>query len=258
MNLQVERNFSNGFLFNTAFTWAKDLGNEQLTSYTPGAPENAWDWSRERGPTQAQAGRRWIGFFIYELPVGRGKRFGSGLSGVGRHVLGGWEVSASSAIQDGQHETPLWQTTDIQGTAYTTSRTPASVQRRPDCIANPNLPKDQRTIAVWYNVNAFALPSTPGVFGTCGRGIIDGPGLKVLHGGLYKRIRAGERFNARFGMQATNILNHPNWGNLSAGALRVDNTSARARITDAAGATSGSAGDASGARSMRLDLRIEF
>jgi len=257
MNLQVERNFSNGLLFNSGFTWAKDLGNEQLTAYTPGAPENAYNWARERGPTQAQAGRRWIGFFIYELPIGRGKRFGSSLSGVAHHLLGGWELSASSAIQDGQHETPLWQTADIQGTAYTTSRTPANVQRRPNCIADPNLPKDQRTIGLWYDVTAFALPSTPGIFGTCGRGIIDGPGVKVLHGGLFKRFKA-ERFNIRFGMEATNILNHPNWGNLSSGALRLDNTSGRAKITDASGATSGSAGDASGPRSMRMDLRVEF
>jgi hypothetical protein len=32
----------------------------------------------------------------------------------------------------------------------------------------------------------------------------------VLHGGLFKRIKA-ERLNIRFGIQATNILNHPNW-----------------------------------------------
>ena len=92
----------------------------------------------------------------------------------------------------------------------TTSRTPASVQRRPDCIADPNLPKDQRTIGLWYNINAFAMPSTPGVFGGYGRGIIEGPGVRVLHGGLFKRIKA-ERLNIRFGIRATNILNHPNW-----------------------------------------------
>ncbi len=257
LNLQVERNFSKGLLFNTAFTWAKDLGNEQLSSYTPGAAENAYDWARERGPTQAQASRRWIGFFIYELPFGPGKRIGSNLSGVGRHVLGGWELSSSATMQDGQHETPVWQTADIHGTAYTTSRTPANVVRRPNCIADPNLPADQRTIGVWYNVNAFTLPATPGVFGTCGRGIIDGPGVKVLHTGLSKRFKA-ERFNIRFSLQATNVLNHPNWSNLSGSALRLDNTSARAKITSAGGATAGSAGDASFARTMRADLRVEF
>jgi hypothetical protein len=252
LNAQAERNFSNGLMFNTGFTWAKDLGNEQLT------PENTFDMARERAQAQIQAGRRWVGFFIYELPVGRGKRFGSGLTGVARHLLSGWEVSASSSIQDGQHETPLWQTSDIHGTVYTTSRTPANVARRPDCIADPNLPSDGRSIDRWYDVSAFRLPATPGVFGSCGRGVIEGPGVAVLHGGLMKRTRIAERFEIRLGTQITNILNHPNWSNLSGGALRLDNTSARARITGAGGATGGSAGDAAGARMMRLDLRVEF
>jgi len=54
------------------------------------------------------------------------------------------------------------------------------------------------------------------------------------------------------------FVNHPNWSNLSANALRLDNASDRAQITGAAGATSGSAGDAAGPRVLRLDLRIDF
>jgi hypothetical protein len=79
-----------------------------------------------------------------------------------------------------------------------------------------------------------------------------------MHGGLYKRIRLGEKSSFRVGAQVTNILNHPNFSNLSANALRLDNTSARAKITGAGGATSTSVGDASGPRVMRLDLRIDF
>ena len=78
-----------------------------------------------------------------------------------------------------------------------------------------------------------------------------------MHGGLFKSFQT-ERFRIRVGTQVTNILNHPNWSNLSSGALSLDNTSGRAKITDASGATSGSAGDASGPRSMRMDLRVEF
>ncbi|MBI3697146.1 MAG: hypothetical protein HY238_20215 [Acidobacteria bacterium] len=70
--------------------------------------------------------------------------------------------------------------------------------------------------------------------------------------------QAGERFQFRLGTQVTNILNHPNWSNLSSGALRLDNSSGRAKITGADGATPGSAGDAAGPRVMRLDLRIDF
>jgi len=291
MNLQVERNFSNGLLFNSGFTWAKDLGNEQLTAYTPGAPENAYNWARERGPTQAQAGRRWIGFFIYELPIGPGKRFGSGMSGVARHVLGGWELSASSSIRTGSMRRhsgrpPISRGPRIPPAALqpASSAGPTALPipicrgtsaRSASGITSMRLPCRLRPgylgRAAAESSGALRLDNTSGrakitdasgaTSGSAGlydsAGVIDGPGVKVLHGGLFKRFKA-ERFNIRIGMEATNILNHPNWGNLSSGALRLDNTSGRAKITDASGATSGSAGDAAGPRSMRMDLRVEF
>jgi hypothetical protein len=252
LNLEVERRFAKGLMFQTGIMILKDLGDED------GTPENTFDRARERSQNQLQPYRRWTGFFIYELPFGTGKRFGGSAKGVTGHVLSGWELSAVGVMQDGQNETPLWQGPDIHGIANTTSRTAPLVARRPDCLSDPNFPSERQTIDAWYDVTVFRLPSTPGVFGSCGKGIIHGPAVRVMHAGLYKRIRLAEKASFRVGAQVTNVLNHPNWSNLSANALRLDNTSARARITGAGGATNTSVGDASGPRVMRLDLRIDF
>ena len=252
LNLEIERRFARGLMFESSFTFAKDLGDEDVS------PENTFDRARERAQTQIQPYRRWVGFLVYELPFGKGKPFGSDLNRLASHLVGGWELSASAAMQDGQHETPLWQAPDLHGIAQTTSRTPAQVARRPDCLADPIFPSSRQSIDAWYDVTVFRLPATPGLFGSCGRGIIRGPAVRVLHGGLFKRFQLGEKFSFRLGGQATNILNHPNFSNLSGNALRLDNTTARARITGAGGATDSSAGDAAGSRVLRLDLRIEF
>jgi hypothetical protein len=252
LNMEIERRFAKGLMFQTAFTLLKDIGDEDVT------PENTFDRARERAQNQLQPHRRWTGFFIYELPFGKGKRFGGNLGTLANHLVGGWELSAVGILQDGQNETPLWQSADIHGIAYTTSRTAPLVARRPDCVSDPNFAPERKSIDAWYDVNAFLLPTTPGVFGNCGRGIIKGPAVRVLHSGMYKTFQFGEKLTFRVGTQVTNILNHPNWSNLSANALRLDNTSARARITGAGGATSSSVGDASGARVMRLDLRVDF
>jgi hypothetical protein len=252
LNLELERRFTKGLMFQTSFTLAKDLGDEDVT------PENTYDRARERAQTQIQPFRRWIGFFIYELPFGPGKPVGANLTGFAKHLLGGWQISGSATMQDGRNETPLWQTRDIHGIAYTTSSTPPNVTYRPDCLSDPNRPSGQRSIDNWYDVNAFALPATPGVFGNCGRSVIRGPAVHVLHTGMFKTFTVAERYRFRLGTQVTNVLNHPNWSNLSSNALRLDNTSARAQITGAGGATSSSAGDAGGPRVVRLDLRVEF
>jgi hypothetical protein len=252
LSFEVQRRFHRGLTFQTSLTFAKDLGDDEVV------PENTFDRARERGMRGLQPFRRWVGFFIYELPFGRGKAIGSNVRGLAGHLIGGWEISGSAAMQDGQNETPLWQAPDIHGITHTTSRTPPQVARRPDCLADPNFPSGRQSIDGWYDVSVFRLPTTPGVFGNCGRGIIEGPAVRVLHGAMYKRFLVAERFSFRVGAQATNVLNHPNFSNLSASALQLDNTSGRARITGASGATSGSTGDAAGARSMRLELRIDF
>ncbi len=251
MNLEVDRPFGNGLLFQSNFVFAKDLGNNEIT------PENTYNARRERGMTQITAFRRLVGFFIYELPMGKGKKFGGGAKGVAGHLISGWTLSGTGTLQDGQNETPVWLAPDIHGIAFTTSRTPPQISLRPDCLSDPNLKPGEQTIGRWFDVNAFRLPTTPGVFGTCGRGIIRGPAVRVMHGGLFKNFQL-ERFRVRLGTQVTNVLNHPNWSNLGGGALSMDNTTARGRITGASGTTAGSAGDAPGPRVIRLDLRIDF
>lgn len=250
LNLEVERRMTKGLLFQSTFTLARDRG-------TDGAiPENTFDLARERGMMQLLPHRRWVSFFVYELPFGKGKRFGSNLSGPLDAVLGGWQLSGTLVLRDGLNETPLWRTSDIHGIAYTTSETAPQVNYRPSCPSDPNYSDDQQSLGAWYNVSAFSLPTTPGVFGDCERGVIHGPGVRVLHGGLYKTVKVGERLSVRLGAQAINILNHTNYANLSANAMRIDNTSSRGKITGVY--SSGAVGDAAGPRVVRLDLRIEF
>jgi Carboxypeptidase regulatory-like domain/TonB dependent receptor len=250
LNLEVERRMFNGLLFQSTLTIARDKGTDGAT------PENTFDLARERGMMQLLPHRRWVSFVVYELPVGKGKRFGANISGPLSYLIGGWELSATAVLRDGQNETPLWRTSDIHGIAYTTSSTAPQVNFRPDCVAEPNYSHEEQSLGAWYNVGAFSLPTTPGVFGNCERGIIHGPGVRVLHGGLYKNFKIGERLTVRLGTQATNVLNHTNYGNLSGSALRIDNTSGRGKITGVY--SSGAVGDAAGPRSLRLDMRIDF
>jgi hypothetical protein len=249
-NLWVERRMLKGLLFQSTLTIARDIGNDGVT------PENTYDIERERGKMQLLPHRRWVTFAVYQLPFGKGQTFGGNASTPLNYLIGGWEIGVNTVFRDGQNETALWRMADIHGIVNTSSSTAPFVNYRPNCSGDPNYSHDQQTLGAWYNVNAFSLPATPGVFGTCERGIINGPGVRVLHASLYKNFRFGERLNIRLGTQATNILNHPNYGNLSANALRIDNTSARAQVNSIY--SSGAVGDAAGPRVLRLDVRIDF
>ncbi|MCS7314533.1 MAG: hypothetical protein RMI94_03955 [Bryobacterales bacterium] len=235
--------------FQTYYTLARDIGDLDRNQ----TPENAFDRRRERGVWEDIPTHRWNAVGMYELPFGRGKRFLSGVNRALNLLVGGWEVNGIYTLQSGDFLTPTWTAPDTTGTAYTTSSTPPNVTRRPDILRNPNLPKSERTLKRWFDVNAFRVWQ-PGAFGTCSRGVIKGPGTNVMHATLVKNLAVSERVRIRGELGVTNVLNHPNY---SPPGLNITST-ASAGVISSVGGTALGALEATGARDARLRLRVEW
>jgi hypothetical protein len=125
-------------------------------------------------------------------------------------ILGGWRLSTIVALESGRPLTVFWTGPDPTGTRYTTSATRPQVTLRPDVLRkftvdNPNQYK-------WFDATAFAAPPI-GRYGTAGRGILIGPGTRVMHNSVAKEFPVKERATVRFEVLARNTLNHPNWAN---------------------------------------------
>ena len=263
LNLEIKRRFASGLLYDFSWVWARDIGDLEggnvpsSSSSNLGyqAPEYAYDIRRERAPWEDIPTHRVTGDILYELPVGRGKRW---LANTGRAVnllLGGWEISSVYTFNTGQFLTPKWSGPDPTNTFDTKSTTPPNVTIRPNILANPGLADPSP--AGWFNVAAFTAPS-PGQFGTSGKGVIIGPGMWVIDSGIAKKFTITERARTRIEFQATNVLNHPNWGNPN---LTINSQGAAGVITSTGygnGSIGGTGLDASGARSMRLGLRLDW
>lgn len=141
---------------------------------------------------------------IYDLPFGRGRRFGAGIPGWADAALGGWSVSAISAFFSGSPFTP--QTSiDACGCGLQEG------SKRPDRIRDGNLPVDQRTIERWFDVGAFAVPA-PGTLGNSGRNILISPGTKSVDLSLMKTFNVREAARVQFRAEFFNFPNHPNFG----------------------------------------------
>jgi len=123
LEAQIERRFSAGLLFQFSFTWSKSedtrsfdptfttvagTGSSSATSSTASSQSAAatpFDNRNPRlnwGPSDFDHTRVWQSNWVYQLPFGQGKRWGSSWSRAIDEVLGGWEIAGNFIYESGR------------------------------------------------------------------------------------------------------------------------------------------------------------
>jgi hypothetical protein len=205
-NAKVEHR-ANTLLFTAVYTWAKSIDNKSAAA---GIGNDAAGWQgflnnndirRDRGRSEFDVDHRLVSSFVYELPVGRGKRFGGGLPKVVDVVLGGWQVNGIATFQRGF---PMTITAADVGSLNDTAGNRANI------VGDPYPSGFNRTIAQWFNTAAFEQPLAA-VLGSSGRSILRAPGINNWDTGLFKNFQLTEKLNFQFRFESFNAFNHTQW-----------------------------------------------
>jgi hypothetical protein len=120
---RVERRFSSGFGVGAAYTVSKlieDTAAKTGTVY--GLPQDGRNFRDLRGLSVQDIPQKLALSYLYELPIGRGRRLLGNPEGIGSKVLegiaGGWQISGFSIIQSG-YPLQITQSDDfISGLGY--------------------------------------------------------------------------------------------------------------------------------------------
>ncbi|MGI8961230.1 MAG: hypothetical protein ACR2IV_15980 [Bryobacteraceae bacterium] len=107
LEVSLHRRFHSGLNLMAAYTWSKTLTDAdstlpffaQLSGL--GTVQNPFDLKQEKALSQQDIPQNFVLSYIYELPVGRGKKF-LDRGGVANAVLGGWSVSGVQTYHGGQ------------------------------------------------------------------------------------------------------------------------------------------------------------
>ena len=198
LQLKAEKRLSHGLMFLSAFTYGKSINDQPEICCNGPWPQNSYNLKSEKGLSDFDNRFRWVSSFDYELPVGKGRRFLNS-SRPADLVLGGWHVGGILTFRSGFPFSPLM--------GYDPSNTGSNGLLRTDRIANGNLPASQRSPNLWFDINAFPLP-TGYTFGNAGKNILDGPGEKTGDISIRKMFNLTERFNLEFRAEAFNAFNH--------------------------------------------------
>jgi hypothetical protein len=254
---EVQHRFTHGLTFQANYTFAKNIsdaqGSDAPTGFAGEEPyaveiANRYNLRYDRGNVVGTPQQRFLLTGTYDLPYGPGRHWTGGGS-VLNAVFGGWHFSTVTTIQTGQWLTPTMNAaSDQSNTNLVIRNEEGSAVARPDCVGNA-IPAN-RTRSAYYNLSAFALPPTDaGRFGTCGVGILEGPGEINVNTGLAKVIPIKERYRLRFEATFTNVLNHTNFAPPS---LNFSNQSTFGQLV--AALPQGNGGNRTGQLSLRLDF----
>lgn len=96
MQWVVRKRFSSSLTADFNYTWAKsiDLGSraEDAGTFT-GFAVNTWNLRQRRAPSDYDQRQIVNAYAVWELPFGKGKRWGSNFNGFANALLGGWQMS---------------------------------------------------------------------------------------------------------------------------------------------------------------------
>lgn len=201
--LRLERRFASGFSFVSSYTFAKtmdDYGN--LNGAGHWWPQNAYNKAAEMGLSAFDAKHRFTAGYVWELPLGRGKHWGSHMNAVADALAGGWQVNGITTLQTGFPLFPI--------TARDNSNTGAFLGPagggRPDCVGPVHYLNPRQTL-MWFDPSAFATPAF-GTFGNCGTGVLIGPGNNNFDLSASKNFHLHERVSLQFRAEMFNAFNH--------------------------------------------------
>ena len=149
----MEKRFSRGLTFSAAYTFSRlidDAGAVFDSAVLTGPVANfqaadSFNKRLEKDVSTGNVPHIFASGFVYELPFGRGRAHS--LSGWKDVLAGGWQLAGIVRLQSGS-PVAVTQATNLNAFAG------FGIQR-PNRIADPTLPSDQRTTARYFNTAAF-------------------------------------------------------------------------------------------------------
>lgn len=216
----VNRQMTAGLQATVAYTWshALDDTNGAFSTGTTGAGKRIFiqngapNLRANYGNSDQDERHVFVASTIYQLPVGRGKMFGTDMNRALDEVVGGWQMNSIVTLASGN---PIdFSTNGVNS---------LNPDNRPDLISYQRVSRHllggtSNANNLTYFSGTFALPpaNSSNVYtrpGNLARNAFVGPSYRTWDVGLFKGFHVTDRVNAEFRAQAYNVLNTPQFAN---------------------------------------------
>ncbi len=191
------------------------------------------------GLSDFDVNQRFVASYVYQLPFGRGKKFGSGVNRAADLAIGGWETTGIATFQAGfPYSITANDLGGVLGTFF------QRANRTQGCDIKSNLTKPYQRL----NFSCFTQPDL-GVYGGSPRNWLRQPGINNWDMGVGKTFHIAETVGFRLTGDFFNAWNHHQY-NIGTGALIGSGSGGGASISNSI--TSTNAGQITAASAPRI------
>lgn len=255
MQWTVSKRMSSSLTMTLNYTFSKslDIGSraENSGSFSSDFMINSWNAQQLRAVSRYDATHQANAYFVYQIPFGRGRKYGSDMNRILDAVVGGWELSGTwrqtsglpFSVSDGARWATNWQLSAFATPNGQPIPTITDEHNAP-AVSGPGGPN------LWANPKAALQTfqeTMPGQTGS--RNSLRGDGYFNIDTGVYKNFTMpwSERQRLQFRAEAFNVTN----------TVRFDPNSANVSLTNTGkfGQLTGTLGDP---RQMQFALRYTF
>jgi hypothetical protein len=211
LHLSATKRYSAGVQFQVAYTYAKstDITSATESVYRSGVVggdfQDPLAPAADKGLSDFDLRHNFVANFLWELPFGKGRKFGNGYSGAADKFISGWAVGGILNLRSGFPFT-LTVGFDRANNGIDNVQT----QR-------PNLaPGRSFESAITGDPNQYVDPTAfvlqpSGFYGNLGRNTLQGPNLRTFDFSILKKTRINERITAEFRGEFFNLFNITNF-----------------------------------------------
>jgi hypothetical protein len=178
------------------------LGSVIGATYFPLPNWQNVDW----GLSQINLNQDLVASIIYQLPFGKGQKFGGNWGGVANAIAGGWEATIIEKATSGF---PVFVVDSNNTSGAGLLNTNAQSLIRPNQTCDPVLSKP--SLSEWFNPACFTQPAA-GELGNANRTPVNGPRFVNTDFSVIKHFVPREGMRVDFRAEFFNLLNHPQFG----------------------------------------------
>jgi hypothetical protein len=239
--IEFQKRFSQGWIFNTNFTWAKTLlqggGGDGSNTY-----RNPRNTSLDKAVAGYDQNWAWKANGTYSMPLGPGRKYlnsKAGFEGIMGMILGGWQLSGilntasgtplsitgigggftnggtSTASLVGDLPSDLAKLTRVtNGVVYFPTLTQVTDPQVANLTTQQNLQSSSTMKAIASDGKVFLQNAASGTVGTLAiRTNLRGPGTFTLDMNMGKTFRIKERYSVEFRVDAISVTNTTKFDN---------------------------------------------